>query len=387
MVGKGSQQHNAREFNAKNVDSERTSENVCYCNENLKEVYHELFDDAVVRFNEKQTRNDRKIDNYYEKIRTSKQEKLFHEVVVQIGNKDDMGSRTWNGSIAEIVLNDYMKEFEERNSQMKVFSSHLHMDEATPHLHIDFVPYVSNSSRGMDTRVSLKQALATQGFKGGSRNENEWSQWVSSEKKHLENHMREHNIEWEQKGTHEKHLNVLDFKKQKRLLELNSLDEDIGKRVLVIEDLVGKETRAENRVKNYKVVEEYINQLPDITTSEWLLPDPSFAMSATTYHNKHAKPLFKKLKNYIADVIATFLGLSNQYNKLKREMYQVNKLLNLTKKKYNEKEVELKKHKQKSAIYNRVEKILGKEKILDLIQKDNLKQTQQKSNDKGGFSL
>ena len=47
------------------------------------------------------------------------------------------------------------------------------MDEATPHLHIDFVPFTTSSKRGLDTRVSLKQALAAQGFKGGSRGDTE----------------------------------------------------------------------------------------------------------------------------------------------------------------------------------------------------------------------
>lgn len=97
------------------------------------------------------------------------------------------------------------------------------MDEATPHLHIDFVPFTTGSKRGLDTRVSLKQALAAQGFKGGTRGDTEWNQWVSAEKSALAFVMERHGIEWEHKGTHEKHLSVLDYKKQERTAELEQL--------------------------------------------------------------------------------------------------------------------------------------------------------------------
>ena len=72
MRGKGSLTHNRRDFIAENVDSSRTSLNVEYRNEDIRTVYHELFDDALARYNEKQTRRDRMIDDYYEKIRTGK---------------------------------------------------------------------------------------------------------------------------------------------------------------------------------------------------------------------------------------------------------------------------------------------------------------------------
>ena len=100
-------------------------------------------------------------------------------------------------------MDEYYQGFQERNPQLRVFSAHLHMDEATPHLHIDFVPFTTGSKRGLDTRVSLKQALATQGFKGGSRGDTEWSQWIQSEKEQLAAVMERYGIEWEHLGTHE----------------------------------------------------------------------------------------------------------------------------------------------------------------------------------------
>jgi len=173
MTGKGSVNHNSRKFHAKNTDPERSCLNVEYCNENIKDVYHELFDEALARYNEKQTRSDRRIDDYYEKICSGKQEKPFHEIILQIGNKDDMGAKTEDGQLAAKILDKYMQDFQQRNPTLRVFSAYLHMDEATPHLHIDFIPYTTGSKRGLETRVSLKKALAELGFKGGTRSETE----------------------------------------------------------------------------------------------------------------------------------------------------------------------------------------------------------------------
>ena len=201
MVGKGSVNHNSRKFRAENVDGTRTCLNIDYCNENIKTVYHELFDEALERYNAKQTRSDRKIKDYYEKIRSSKQEKPFHEIILQVGGKGNMNADTENGELAKQILDEYYQRFQERNPQLRVFSAHLHMDEATPHLHIDFVPFTTESKRGLDTRVSLKQALAAQGFKGGTRGDTEWNQWVSAEKSALAFVMERHGIKWEHKGT------------------------------------------------------------------------------------------------------------------------------------------------------------------------------------------
>ncbi len=224
MVGKGSVNHNSRKFHAKNTDPERSYLNVEYCNENLQSVYHQLFDEAQQRYNAKQKRADRMIPDYYEKIRSGKQEKLFHEVIVQIGNREDMSAQSENGALAAQVLDEYMREFQKRNPNLRVFSAHLHMDEATPHLHIDFVPFTTGSKRGMDTRVSLKKALAAQGYTGGSRGDTEWNQWVAAEKNALAVVMERHEIQWEKKGTHEKHLSVLDFEKRERAKEVAALE-------------------------------------------------------------------------------------------------------------------------------------------------------------------
>ena len=224
MIGKGSVNHNTRAFTAKNVDKNRSADNVEFCQEDIKQVYHKLFDEARERYNEKQKRKDRVIDDYYEKIRQGKQEKLFHEVIFQIGNKDDMNAKSEEGLLAKKILTEFMDEFQARNPNLYVFSAHLHMDEETPHLHIDFVPYITGSKRGLDTRVSLKSALAAEGFIGGTRGATEWNQWIAAEKQELAMVMERYGVKWFQKGTHEKHLSVLDFEKQERAKEVAELD-------------------------------------------------------------------------------------------------------------------------------------------------------------------
>lgn len=169
MSGDGVVAHNRRTYFAENVDPTRTRLNVEYCYTPIEEAYHQLFDAALAEFNAKQKRKDRCIENYYEKIRDGKQEKPFYEVIFQVGNKDDMGTVGENAELAKTILDKFYHSFLERNSHLHVYSAHLHMDEATPHLHIDFIPFTTGSKRGLSTRVSLKQALADQGITGEGR--------------------------------------------------------------------------------------------------------------------------------------------------------------------------------------------------------------------------
>lgn len=224
MVGKGSIAHNERKFIAENVDQARSIQNLVLVSDNIKDVYHELFDGALERYNAKQKRNDRKMTDYYEHIRTGKQEKLFHEVIFQIGNKDDCGCFSQEGQIARLALLEFAKGFQERNPQFRVFGSYLHMDEATPHLHIDFVPYTTESKRGLDTRVSMKQALASRGFIGKGKSDTEYNQWIESEKAELAKVAERYEIIWKHENTHREHLSVLDFKKEMRTQEVEELE-------------------------------------------------------------------------------------------------------------------------------------------------------------------
>ena len=363
MVGKGSVNHNSRKFKAENVDGERSHLNIDYCNEPIKKIYHELFDEALKRYNEKQTRADRRIENYYEKIRNSKQEKPFHELILQIGDKENMNAESENGILAREVLDEYYRGFQERNPQLKVFSAHLHMDEATPHLHIDFVPFTTGSKRGLDTRVSLKQALAAQGFKGGTRGDTEWNQWVSAEKSALAFVMERHGIEWEHKGTHEKHLSVLDYKKQEREKEMAVLDNQLAEKKDEFRVRADRIENFDNGEKSLQKLDESIMNEP-----EYQLPEPPAMMLARTYKAKFVEPLISRFKSLISTLFARYFKALDSYHRLNitnGNLYRANERLEKINDKFTEENTRLR---AENKDYSLLRKVFGHKQIDDLLE-------------------
>ena len=404
MTGKGSVNHNSRKFHAKNTDPERSHLNVEYCNENIKDVYHELFDEALARYNEKQTRNDRRIDDYYEKIRSGKQEKPFHEIILQIGDRETMGAETEEGRLAAKILDEYMQGFQRRNPTLRVFSAHLHMDEATPHLHIDFVPYTTGSKRGLDTRVSLKQALMALGFKGGTRQETELNQWVMAEKQQLAAIMLEHGIEWEQKGTHEKHLSLLDFEKQERAKEVAALEEqkaeleehnatiqEVNKKYFdQLENIERKISVAyENRNEADKQADQakkkaaqYEKELTEIAPMvkemerfaekysadpEEVLPEAGTLETGKSYREKKAKPLIKKIVTVLRSVYRAYLDLSIKFSDMQRSYERAWDKVNSLTVRVDELWNENRTLKERMGDFYRVERALGRDTVETIV--------------------
>ena len=382
MVGHGSVNHNSRKFHAKNTDPERSHLNVTYCQENIKAVYHELFDEALERYNAKQTRADRRIENYYEKIRSGKQEKPFHEIILQVGNKDDMSADSNEGRLAAVVLDEYMKAFQERNPNLRVFSAHLHMDEATPHLHIDFVPFTTGSKRGLDTRVSLKQALAAQGFKGGTRGDTEWSQWVRSEKEQLSNLMERHGIEWEDKGTHDKHLSVLDYKKGQRAKEIAALETVKAE----------KESQVESQERRLKELAPAVKDMERLaadfsTDPEEILPEAGTLESAKSYREKKAKPLLAKIVKVLRSLFRKYIDLKGKFDRLQGDYDRVREGNARLSDRLMEVKMENKKLRQISADYTRVKRVFGPEQVQAAVEADKQREQEEKGRKRPRRSL
>ena len=427
MTGKGSVNHNSRKFHAKNTDPERSCLNVEYCNENIKDVYHELFDEALARYNKKQTRSDRMIDDYYEKICSGRQEKPFHEIILQIGNKDNTGAKTEDGQLAAKILDEYMQDFKRRNPTLRVFSAHLHMDEATPHLHIDFIPYTTGSKRGLDTRVSLKKALAELSFKGGTRSETERNQWVAAEKERLADIMLQHGIEWEKKGTHEKHLSVLDFEKKERAKEVAELEQTISgskeelSSILHQQIAAGRETEQirkegeairqevselsaanlflkeqteeltedkekllsenERLEKQQKKLQQELNKM--VQSKEvmernihaydedvkWQLAEPGAWMSAKSFRDKKALPLVEKLKEVVKNLTIKCVQLMEQGRKLTAKVdgqqVQISRLTD----KVMEQSDTIDRLQEKASDLGRLERHLGREQVQLIVER------------------
>ena len=425
MIGAGSLAHNRRDFIAENVNAERTYLNVKYCDENLKAVYHELFDAAVERYNAGQKRNDRKITDYYEKIRQGKQEKLFHEMIIQIGNKDDTASDTEYGDFAANILDEYMQEFQKRNSTLRVFNCYLHMDEATPHLHIDFVPYISGwKGKGMDTKVSLKQALAALGFKGGTKHDSEWNQWMNHEKEILAAVMKKHEIEWDRKGTQEEHLSVYDYKKKVRAEEVEALEQEkilltkqneeltvdmteartelealkqekvISQKAIQILKLRAdqaeqKADQQEKRLDNLQPVIDRIDvELADFKEKiDEQLPQTNILETASAYREKKAKPLFIRMKNKIAALAAKLEQTSQkltdamtEVKSLKKEKQSLTAKNDFLTKKNEEYQKENEILKSISVMFDRVVRVLGEDTVFLAIQQDETREWLEREN-------
>ena len=293
MTGKGSVNHNSRKFHAKNTDPERSCLNVEYCNENVKDVYHELFDEALAWYNEKQTRSDRRIDDYYEKIRSGKQEKPFHEIILQIGDKDNMGAKTENGQLAAVML--------------------------------------------------------------------------------------EHGIEWEKKGTHEKHLSVLDFEKKE---QATTLAEDKKK---LLSDNVKLEKQQkklqqdiEKMVQSKAVMERNIHAYDE--DEKWQLPEPAALMSAKAYKDKKAFPLVEKLKETIKALTIKCVQLAEQGKKLKEKITrQEQQISRLTDKVMEQSDI-IDRLQEKTADLGRLERYFGREQVQSIVERSKALEWAEKEN-------
>ena len=438
MMGKGSVNHNTRVFTAKNVDRERSRDNVEFCHSDIKGVYHTLFDDALERYNAKQKRSDRKIDDYYEKIRRGKQEKLFYEVIFQIGNKDNMNVQSKEGQLAKDILCEFMEQFQKRNPNLYVFSSHLHMDEQTPHIHIDFVPFIRNSKRGLDTRVSLKGALAEQGYKGGTRGMTEWNQWIKAEKQELSKVMERYDVQWKQLGTHNKHLSVLDFEKQERQKEVAELEQTISGSKEELSDIlhqqivVGRETEqmrkegkairqevselsttnlllkeqtktlAENKEKllseneklekQQKKLQQEINKMVQSKEvmernihaydedTKWQLPEPGTLMSAKVYRDKKALPLVERLIEVVKSLTIKCVQLAEQGKKLTAKVDKQQKQISRLTDKVMEQNNTIERLQEKASDFGRLERHLGREQVQLIVERSKVLEQAEKAN-------
>lgn len=188
--GKGSQMHNRREYEKygkptpDNIDVSKSHENITLVDKDIKEAYREIFGEALDKYNAKQKRADRKIEDYCDHIKKSKNgEKLFYEDVVQWGSKDDFQNPQTRERAKEALV-EYVEGFEERNPNLKLIGAYIHMDEASPHLHLDYVPVANGYSRGLETRNSLDKAMKQMGFQpeNESRKNNATKLWKESER-------------------------------------------------------------------------------------------------------------------------------------------------------------------------------------------------------------
>lgn len=219
--GKGSQMHNRREYEKygkptpDNIDVSKSHENITLVDRDINEAYREIFGEALDKYNVKQKRADRKIEDYCDHIKKSKNgEKLFYEDVVQWGSKDDFQNPQTRERAKEALVK-YVEGFEERNPNLKLIGAYIHMDEASPHLHLDYVPVAHGYSRGLSTRNSLDRAMKEMGFapENESRKNNATKLWKESERSYFGEICRSMGLEVEmERQSTRKNLSVEEYK-------------------------------------------------------------------------------------------------------------------------------------------------------------------------------
>ena len=219
--GKGSQMHNRREYEKygkptpDNIDVSKSHENITLVDRDIKEAYREIFGEALDKYNAKQKRADRNIEDYCDHIKKSKNgEKLFYEDVVQWGSKDDFQNPQTRERAKEALVK-YVEGFEERNPNLKLIGAYIHMDEASPHLHLDYVPVAHGYSRGLSTRNSLDRAMKEMGFapENESRKNNATKLWKENERSVFGEICRNMGLEVEAERKARGSLSVDEYKK------------------------------------------------------------------------------------------------------------------------------------------------------------------------------
>lgn len=219
--GKGSQLHNRREYEKigkpipDNIDVSKSSENITLVDKDIKQAYQEIFGEALEKYNAKQKRADRKIEDYCDHIKKSKNgEKLFYEDVVQWGSKEDF-QKPETRERAKEALVQYVKGFEERNPNLKLVGAYIHMDEASPHLHLDYIPVAQGYTRGLETRNSLDKAMKQMGYRPEkeSRKNNATKLWKENERSVFGEICRNMGLEVEAERKARGSLSVDEYKK------------------------------------------------------------------------------------------------------------------------------------------------------------------------------
>ena len=309
-----------------------------------------------------------------------------------------------------------MEQFQKRNPNLFVFSSHLHMDEQTPHIHIDFVPFIRNSKRGLDTRVSLKGALSEQGFKGGTRGMTEWNEWIEAEKQELSKVMGRHGVQWKQLDPHNKHLSVLDFEKQERQKEVAKLEQTISGSKKELSDILHQQIAAGQETKQIRKEGEAIRQeVSELTATnhllkeqtetlaedkekllseneklekqqklnkmaqskevmernihaydedvKWQLAEPGALMSAKNYHDKKALPFVEKLKEVVKNLTIKCVQLTEQGKKLTAKVDGQKKQISRLTDKVMEQSNTIDRLQEKASDLGRLERHLGREQV------------------------
>lgn len=306
--------HNARLYKKdqipENIDQSKTAANITLVDEPLKDAYHRLFDEAIAEYNKTQ-KPYRQIKDYLKKLQQDKQNPNYvHEAIVQIGTKDNTPDENCR---AVEALRQYVEDFKRRNPQLVVIGAYIHLDEATPHLHLDWVPCADNlgqKARGQKKVASMQKALANQGYeKGKNIKETLIARWTADERRQFEKIAREHgflDIEHPQAGKNVQHKSVLEYKIDQMNAELNDARQQFvaSKRQLdtqqreladTRQQLVASKRQLDTQQREFAAQKaHYEQELADIQ-------EKIAALAATPAEPIHGKKAFIQGKSIVSD--------------------------------------------------------------------------------------
>ena len=253
--------HNNRTMNEKertknpHINWDKTKGNYYLVQKDLREIYHEQFDEALEKYNAKQKRSDRKIKNYYDHIKKSKKTALQQEMIIQIGDKDTYPTEE-SKEVGATMLKNWFEGFQERNPQLIVYNAAIHMDEATPHMHLNFVPVATGYKRGLEKQVAFDKAILQQN--ATLNPERPFDDWREFEVSFLEKELNQLGYQRELVGKND-YKDVRDYKYRKDLeREIEKLEEN-AKNI---------QEKVSNLSEKQKVGVKYLDYLESLKTQK-----------------------------------------------------------------------------------------------------------------------
>lgn len=302
------------------IDYERSDENKYLIQEDIRDLYEREFGEALENYNAKQRRADRKIKSYYKHIEASKKTSTQQEMIIQIGDKDDF-SNNENREIANTILEEWFHDFEKRNPNLKVYNAVIHNDEASPHMHLNFVPVASGYKRGLEKQVAFDRAIIQQ---DSTLNKTRpFEDWREKEVQLLEQKLLERGIERKIVGTN-KYKDVNEYKEKKDLeREIKQLEHDLSEKknelLAFSEEIpVEIETKARRQMKNVEVPTGEKTIFGKEKTRTEKKPTKNVIVSETDYKKLvSAARDNEKMKGHLRNLLNTDLAQENK--KLKYE--------------------------------------------------------------------
>lgn len=325
-TGKTNINHNNRKFKEwekeknSHIDYERSKENKYLVQKDIRDVYKEEFGDALEKYNNKQTRNDRKIKDYYKHIEASKKTATQQEMIIQVGDREDFSKRK-NRELANEVLEDWFSDFKKNNPNLKIYNAAIHNDEASPHLHVNFVPVAEGYKRGLERQVSFDRSIKQQDHTLDQTRP--FDDWREKEVESLETKLKERSIERKFVGTNE-YKDVNDYKQQQD--KLRDINKQIEQKQQVLERLSKSVPEKEEipylkreknwfvETENYVLTPEQFNQVSErVHESDALTQD---------YHRMQTGELkdgYLKARDRVADLQEENKSLEKRNDKLTKE--------------------------------------------------------------------